>query len=179
MASALDSLRKGYAQLTPFERANMMLQEATTNQREAVAEALVAPTLWDAYREAGLTCALVMLAGYALAQSLKADRARMATLAIAMRHRANEQSTVDGDEFDTRLEKSAVYRELAEAWMTALVKLEEETGGAFLAAAKLLDDTYPGEMLARSSARTSGPVDDADQLATLRRSWREMGAEEH
>lgn len=179
MASALDSLRKGYAQLTPFERANMMLQEATTSQREAVAEALVAPTLWDAYREAGLTCSLVMLAGYALAQSLKADRARIAHLGIAMRKRAAGESIVPGNAYDTALENAAQLREIAEGWITALAKLEEETGGAFLAAAKLLDDTYPGEMLDRSSARTSGPVDDADQLATLRRSWREMGAEEH
>ena len=177
MANGLDSLRKGYAQLTPFERANMMLIEATTKQREAVAEALVAPSLWDAYREAAFTCGLVMLAGYALAQSLKMDRARIANLGIALRAQAKGEIFAPNNTFDTALEHAAQFREMAEGWLTALAKLEQETGGAFLAAAKLLDDSYTDEILDRARKRKSGPVDDSEQLAMLRHAWQSMDGE--
>lgn len=177
MASGIEALRKSYAQLTPFERANMMLIEATTKQREAVAEALVAPTLWDAYREVVFTCGLVMLAGYALAQSLKMDRARIANLGIALRAQAKGEIFAPDNAFDSALENAAQLREMAEGWLTALAKLEQETGGAFLAAAKLLDDSYTDEILDRARKRKSRPVDDSEQLAMLRYAWRAMGGE--
>ncbi len=177
MASGIEALRKSYAQLTPFERANMMLHEATTKQRDAVAEALVAPTLWDAYREAGITCGLVMVAGFALAQSLKAERRRLANLVIAMKKRADGEKIVPGDAYDAALETAAQCREMAEGWLTALAMLEKETGGAFLAAATLLDDTYPHEMLAKAQQRKGGPADDSEQLAMLRHAWQAMGGE--
>jgi len=172
MISGLDSLRKNYVQMTSFERANMLLHEVTNNQREAVTKALVAPTLREAYIEAGLTCCLVMVSGYALVQSLKADRARHAGLGIALVHKGDNSPHAV---FDSVVNSITMATNSAEAWITALAKLEEETGGAFMAAAKLLDDTHPAEMLVRSGLRVDGPVDDTEQLTQLHAVWRQIG----
>ncbi|OIO04429.1 MAG: hypothetical protein AUJ49_02875 [Desulfovibrionaceae bacterium CG1_02_65_16] len=177
MANGIEALRRQYAQLTPFERANMKLHEATTAQREAVAEALAAPTLGDAYREAGATCALVLVTGYALAQSLKADRARVANLGLALRAQAKDEIFGLDNAYDAALERAAAFGEVAEGWMTALAKLEAETGGAFGAASKLLDETYADEMLDKSRHREHGTADDSGQLEMLRHAWCAMDGE--
>ncbi|MDR3640411.1 MAG: hypothetical protein P4L39_03730 [Humidesulfovibrio sp.] len=128
----------------------MVLHEATTNQREAVAEARAAPTLWGAYREAGLTCTFVMLAGYALTQSLKADRERVVNFGVALR--AQAKGKIFGRITLLAPHWNVLPHLVAEGWITALAK-EAERGGAFLEAAKLLDETHADEMLAKSKRR--------------------------
>ncbi len=180
MASGLDALRKGYAQLTPFERANMILIEATTNQREAVVDALQPPTLWDAYHEASTSGALILLAGVALAQSLKAKRASLANMVLAMRHLRDKKFTeASEDSYFSRLDNVTELHGISQAWITALAKMEQETGGAFLAASKLLDSTYADEILAQVKKLKREPADDTHQLEQLRTAWQCVNGDKH
>lgn len=180
MVSGLDALRKGYAQLTPFERANMILIEATTNQREAVVDALQPPTLWDAYHEASASGALILLAGVALAQSLKAKRASLANMVLAMRCLAREKISEERERYyETRLDNVVQLDGISRAWITALAKMDQETGGAFLAASKLLDSTYADEILAQVGKQKREPADDTHQLEQLRTAWQCVNGEAH
>lgn len=156
--NGLSALRKGYAELTPTERASMFFTEAAGRQREDVVLALRAPTMIEALQECNAMLAMLVVAGNALTSALMNERNALAVLA--------------GEDGCHKEKIAKAMPALTESFsmILALKKLEEETGHSFFAAASLLDS---GRFLASKVEGWDQEIelDIDDALGELRKLW--------
>jgi hypothetical protein len=156
--NGLGALRKGYAELTPTERASMFFTEAAGRQREEVVLALRPPTANEAIQEAKAMIAMLIVAGHALTTALINERNALAFL--AREHGFSKE----------KIDKAMPALTYSFSMVLALQKLEKETGHSFFAAASLLDS---GRFLASKVEGWDQEIelDIDDALGELRKLW--------
>ena len=76
----------------------------------------------------------------------------------------------------TAREKVLVAEQDAEAWITALARLDKETGAAFMDTARMFGGLFADGMIKRATMREGCHVDDSEQYKNLRMMW---GKEEY
>jgi len=141
----LDTLRKDYDKLNPFERAVMCIG-AMSRKDEAAVDALQPPTLWDAFHDMKTCAAFALLAFMATVESLRADGAAWAgRLGFMIEDRKEEKADeAKLDEFSNLLQEVERRRF---AWMLALEALDNEDGTACIPLVDVFADGYAAKML--------------------------------
>lgn len=172
MASGLSGLRKSYTALTAFERAVIRMRQSATNKWDIPREALRAVSTKDALHEAAITGAFLTIAGLALTESLKAEALHYYHAAFVPRDVVTRKKgqTIESVVATAR-EKVLAAEQDAEAWITALARLDEETGAAFMDTARMFGGPFADGMLKRSAMRAGCHVDDSEQYKNLRMMW--------
>ena len=159
MSNGMDSLRKGYATLSPTERASMFFTEAVGHRREEVILALRAPTANEAIQEARAIIAMLVVAGNALITALINERNALESL-------AREQGLFTKEKIDNIMPALTYSFSVVQA----LQKLEEETGCSFFAAASILDiGRYLGSKVEGLDPKIELDIEEA--LISLRELW--------
>lgn len=153
----IETLRKSYKELTPFERAGLCIHEALGRQRESEVEALRAPTTLGKIQTTLWGDAFYIVASFAM---YKAQSAISSYLLLA-------SFLTKEDE----LAKSVKLYDTAYGWLNALRRLEEETGAPFIDATKLLDPTFAEQILHREYCNH---IDDTQQYEILEQIWRSL-----
>ena len=170
--TTLDSLRKEYGKLTPFERAVMRV-EAAARQDDAVIGALQAPSLWDAYHTLGYSFNFAIIALLAVYESQRAEIRYWVCRSVigSMEYQKSEGKEKSGPEYRKEVETWIDRAEEAErhslAWLRALEALDEETGSACITTARL----YAAGHIGAISGRVDEGVDYSVELDTLREHW--------
>lgn len=169
--SNLDTLRKQYELLTPFERA-VMASEAVERKDEATVAALVPPTLWDAFHEMGNKLAFTILAFTAVHESQKGETQywlAMTMVGVIDRQKASEgdkqKCDAKRDEWIDRLRDG---ERRSKAWLLALEALDTETGGACMPFARTFAGWHVECILSREYAEE---MDYSAELDYLREMW--------
>ncbi len=172
MASGLSGLRKSYTALTAFERAVIRMRQSATNKWDVPHEALRAYSTKDALHEAAITGAFLTIAGFALTESLKAESLHYYHAAFIARDvvARKKGETIESVVASAR-EKIELAEQDAEAWITALARLDKETGAAFMDTARMFGGPYVDGLLKRTAMREGCPVDDSGQYESLRMMW--------
>ncbi len=172
MASGLSGLWKSYTALTAFERAVIRMRQSITNKWDVPREALGAYSTKDALHEAAITGAFLTIAGIALTESLKAESLRYCHAAFIPRDvvARKKGQTIEAI-VDAAREKVLLAEQDAEAWITALARLDAETGAAFMDTARMFGGPFVDGMLKRSTMREGCPVNDSEQYKSLRMMW--------
>lgn len=143
----VEVLRARYSKLTPFERASLLVLEATGARRISEADALVAPTRYDSFWMSEWNSIFFTIAAYGMFQALWNDRLFFA------------DHEKDAEKFLT-----------ACAWIMALKRLEDETGAPFIAAGKILHPGYADFLL--SVAQKLSLTDCEEEYALLLVLWK-------
>jgi len=165
----LDTLRKGYDKLTPYERAVMCI-EAVGRQDEAAVDALQPPTLWDAFHDVKACVAFALLAFMATAESLRADGAAWAgRLALILEDDKEEKA--DEAELDKLLDLVQEVERKRLAWMLALEALDNETGAACIPLVDVFADGHANKVL---KAAKGQDICFTRELEYLRDAWGKM-----
>lgn len=152
----VETLRRHYYGLTPFERAAMLMQEAVGKKREAEVDALAPRDLWGSFWLSHWNDTFYTVASLAMFRS--AYCGRLAGLVRACQ-RDGENSTAKAWELEL----------IAVGWIRALRRLAEKTGAPLLDACKILDEHYAGDML---EIMKEHEVDDSKQYESLLEIWR-------
>lgn len=153
----IETLRKTYKELTPFERASLYIHEAVGRQRESEVEALRALTTIDRIKTTLWRDAFYILASFAM---YKAQLAITAYLLLSLTLQEEHELTESIKLYDTAL-----------GWIKALQRLEKETGAPFIEATKLLDPTFAEQILHKEDCNDT---DDIQQYKILEQIWRTL-----
>ena len=149
----LDSLRKEYDKLNPFERA-VMDAEALERQDGDGIDALLPPTLWDAFHGMGSKLAFALLAFIAVHESQKSETLYWMAMFGFMEHRktAGKKSAEPGydEQLDMWLDRAEDGQRRARAWLMALDALDSETGGACMAYVHVFAGEYVKRLMGRA-----------------------------
>ena len=167
--STLDSLRKEYDKLTPFERAVMAI-EAVSRHDGAALDALEPPSLWDAYHDAKAQEAFTLLAFMATASSLKAEAAAWAGR-LMLWIEDHKEERADEAKLDKYLAMLQEVERKNLAWMLALEALDKETGTACITLADIFASGHASKVLEAAQGKN---IDFAEELAYLQDAWQKI-----
>ena len=170
--TTLDSLRKEYDKLKPFERA-VMTEEATSRFDEGLVDALCPPSLWDAYQTAGHSRIFEAIAFYAIHESQNGEVLYWLSHTGVLTCECGEAWEGEANsKNDKRIELFLSHIEEGErrrlAWVLALQALDKETGGACMVSARIFAGRYVEATLSKADAAT---VDYSAELGHLRELW--------
>lgn len=155
----VETLRKEYEHLTPFEREALLVREAVGPKRDVEVDALGSRDMFEALWMSHWGNAFFTVASYAMFRAAWAERTGLLFLFYA-----------EGEKEAEREEKAVSFAggclDASIGWLRALKRLEEESGAPFLDSAKMLDPTYAEELL-----KEDREIDDSKQYAALRELW--------
>ena len=155
----VEMLRKGYKELTPFERAVMITNEALTRQRKAEIDALRPPSMWDSLWVEHWNSGFFTVAAYAMWKSLYAEKVSLQIMALYLEGKTLEDPAPD---LGWEAERVAV------GWLKALRRLGDEVGAPFLELTKIFDREYA---FSRLSSFEEEEIDESQQDAALVEMW--------
>lgn len=158
----VETLRKSYKELTPFERAAMITREAVGFKRDSEIEALRTPTLFDALWTTAWNSNFFHIAAFAGFKAVCAEKLSLLHLAFT-----EKRPELDEPAPDEILEAQHV----AVGWLRALRRLGEETGAPLMDSIKILDPFYAERLLA---AFEGEDIDDSQQYAFLLEVWESL-----
>jgi len=165
----LDTLRKDYDKLTPFERASL-IAEAVGRRDENAIDALQAPSLWDAFHCSVAHKDFLMLAAFAVTESLRADGALWAArLVMELEERKEEKA--DEAKLDKFLDLLHEAGRKRLAWVLALEALDDGNGTACLPLADIFAGGHASKMLEDAKGKD---VCFEQELGTLKEIWSTM-----
>lgn len=170
--SSLETLRRQYEQLTPFERA-VMASEALERLDESAIDALEPPTLWDAFHSTGDKFTFALLAFNAVYESMRGEALYwmgMAMLGGIYAKLVKEQ--VDGgpeydEQADRWIDRLNEGKRSAAAWLRALAALDNEMGSACMAYARVFSGEHVKIVAAREEYATVGYAHELDVLRSF------------
>lgn len=173
----LDTLRKRYDQLKPFERA-VMLTEAMERLDHDAMDSLESPALWDSAMSLLYERVFALLAFHVVHQSQKADALYFCSLSsLLLVDDMHENAAGDREkekQLEARLDALLDYMDAGErrrvAWLLALQALDDETGGACMATARMVAGEYINSTL-ETAKKEGAEVDYSEELEILRRMW--------
>ena len=167
----LETLRKQYDQLKPFERAAMLMEAFSRMDKEAV-EALEPKTLWDACHTIGDEMLFGIIAFTAIHES---QRGEVLYWAGATELKSNRLRELEEDEDEGGILKSdeAVKWALegvrrACAWILALEELDRQAGAACMAYAKLIARNHIEHI---KKQWCTGKIDYSSEFGQLKDLW--------
>lgn len=180
--NSLETLRKQYEHLNPFERAVMQL-EAIERKDETAIDALVPPSLWDACNTMGDKFAFGLLAFTAIYGSQRGETLYWMSMAmIGIMH----SDILDAEEIEEHMgadeerdmwidrAKDGVHR--ARAWLMALEAFDKETGAACSTYARIFAE---GHVIRIMRWKVKEEVDFSAELEHLREMWTALTARHH
>ena len=129
----VETLRKSYKELTPFERAAMLTNEALTQQRKAEIDALQPPSMWDSLWVEHWKSGFFTVASYAMWKALYAEKVALQIMVLYLEGKTLEEPAPD---LVWEAERVAV------GWLKALRRLGDEVGAPFLELTKIFDREY-------------------------------------
>ena len=150
----IETLRREYDKLTPFEREAMLIHESVGRRRKTEADALESRDLVEFLQMTLWGANFFMVAALGMFRAIWAERTAWMYLAHA------------GKERDVKGAGQCFHA--AVGWLRALKRLEEETGAPFSDAGKMIDPDYGGNLLETFKDEA---IDDSRQYAALREIW--------
>ena len=171
--TTLDSLRKEYDKLDPFERA-VMDAEALERQDGAAIDALLPPTLWDAFHGMGSKLAFALLSFIAVHESQRGENLYWMGMAISLvlRHELEwDQKEADpelDEKIDGWIDGMHDGQRRARAWLMALEAIDKETGGACMSYAHVFAGSYVDCIMSREAKKET---DCSAEFEHLRQMW--------
>ncbi|MCL2123879.1 MAG: hypothetical protein FWH34_07275 [Desulfovibrionaceae bacterium] len=170
--TTLESLRKEYDKLNPFERA-VMRAEAAARCDEAAIDALQAPSLWDAFHSAMYGGHFMGIAFWAVSRSQALDTVYWASMAILLALESGEKAKGKADqENDAKLDEHVRLmnegRRGRVAWLLALQALDDELGVPCMTTARAVAGCHIDAVF---SDKEAANVDFSAELERLRQMW--------
>lgn len=161
----VETLRKEYEHLTPFEREALMIREATGKRRDAEIDALGSLDMFDALWMTHWGRAFMTVASYAMFWACWAERSALLFLLL------------DDDGHIRRIEENKPIPDYADkcfaasvGWIRTLKKLEEGTGAPLMDCTKMLNFTYAEDVL-KLKAYEDEEINFSSQYAALKDIW--------
>lgn len=158
----LQSLRKQYTHLKPFERA-VMGSKAIASQDECLIEALKPPTMWDALHTCWYERVFELIAFIAVYESQKADREYLSS-ALRMNSKPNNGTRHRQYAQPERINMQ-ITRHKSIAWITALEALDKERGTACMAAAYTISRSYIEYILEQNKTVKANCANELSELS--------------
>lgn len=155
----VETLRKSYKELTPFERAAMLTNEALTQQRKAEIDALQPTSMWDSLWVEHWKSVFFTVASYAMWKALYAEKVALQIMVLYLEGKTLEEPAPD---LVWEAEQVAV------SWLSALRRLGEESGAPFFGLTQLFDKEYA---FSRLSSLGEEQIDDSQQYSALDELW--------
>ena len=157
----VETLRREYEKLTPFEREALLVRESVGRCRDVEVDALGARDLFEALWMCAWGGSFFTVAAWGLYRALWAER----TAYLCLLHAEGTKRPETGERGHSLADKC--FR-VSVGWIRALKRLEEESGAPFMDSAKMLDSEYADKLLARYEGED---IDDSTQYAALREIW--------
>ena len=153
----VETLRREYGKLTPFEREALIIKESVGKRREAEVDCLAARSMYEALWMTEWSKDFITVAAVALIHSLWADKLAWQALTC--------QTEAQAERADSLFEQG---RLVSIGWLRALERLEQDTGAPLLDAVKMLGTSYAAIELERYEGKE---VDCSIQYGALRNLW--------
>lgn len=161
----VETLRKEYENLTPFEKEAMLIREATGRRRDAEIDALASRDMFDALWMTHWGRAFITVASFAMFWACWAEKTALLFLLLddeGKGRRVNGDKHIP-DDADKCFAASV-------GWIRALKKLEEESGAPLMDCTKMLNSSY-AEGLLKLPAYAESDIDFSNQYRALRNLW--------
>ncbi len=162
----VETLRKEYEKLTPFEREAMLIREATGRRRDAEIDALASRDMFDALWMTHWGRAFITVAGFAMFWACWAEKTALLFLLLDNEGKVRR---VKGDE--PVPDDADKYFAASVGWIRALKKLEEESGAPLMDCTRMLNSSY-AEGLLNLKPYEGAEVDFSSQYASLIALWK-------
>lgn len=157
----IETLRREYGKLTPFEREALLVRESVGRQRDTEIDALGARSLFEALWMCAWGHSFFTVAAWGLFRALWAER----TAWMCLLHAEEAKGTEREEQMYSLADKC--FR-ASVGWLRALKRLEEECGAPFMDSGKMLDPNYADKLLTQYEEED---IDDSEQYAALREIW--------
>lgn len=161
----IETLRKEYENLTPFEKEAMLIREATGRRRDAEIDALASRDMFDALWMTHWGRAFITVASFAMFWACWAEKTALLFLLLddEGKVRSVEGNNPIPDDADKCFAASV-------GWIRALKKLEEESGAPLMDCTKMLNSIYADGLL-KLPAYAENDIDFSNQYRALRDIW--------